>query len=155
MSFRVRGLSPAPFRHLFGMPEAQLNALGIERHQADVCPGYPDRIELRDARPGETLLLLNYTHQPAATPYRSSHAIFVLENAGDAYDRTDEIPDSLLGRPLSLRGFGADGRMIDADLAAGSEIAHTIRTLFECEDIDYLHAHFAKRGCFAARIERA
>jgi len=155
MSFRIRGLSPEPFRHLFGLPEAQLDALGVERHRADVSPGYPDRVQLRDAHPGESLLLLNYTHQPAPTPYRSSHAIFVLENPGEAYDQIDEVPDSLLRRHISLRGFGADGRMIDADLAAGSELAKTIHTLLRCADIDYLHAHFAKPGCFAARIERA
>jgi hypothetical protein len=33
----------------------------------DAKPGYPDRIEVRDAEPGESVLLLNYTHQPPTT----------------------------------------------------------------------------------------
>src|SRR5262245_22610552 len=77
VSFLIKGLDPKPFRHLLGLSDDELRAHGVVRHVADRKPGYPDRIELRDAEPGERLLLLNYVHQPADTPYRSSHAIFV------------------------------------------------------------------------------
>ncbi|HLZ84975.1 MAG TPA: DUF1203 domain-containing protein, partial [Caulobacteraceae bacterium] len=102
MSFRITGLSPEPFRHLFGLPDDELARHGAERHVADQTPGYPDRIEVRDAAPGETLLLVNYTHQPADTPYRASHAIFVREGASEPYDRIGEVPDALRIRPISL-----------------------------------------------------
>lgn len=155
MNFRIRGLPPAPFRPLFELSDDALAARGIERHVADLCPGYPDRIELRDAEPGERLLLLNYTHQPAATPYRASHAIYVLEGARVAYDRIGDVPKALSRRQLSLRAFDAKGRMIDADLAQGDDIGPTIRRLLADATVDYLHAHYAKPGCYAARIERA
>ena len=74
MDFRITGLSAEPFRHLFGLDDDQLAAHGARRMIADKKPGFPDRIELRDAEPGESVLLLNYTHQPADTPFRSSHA---------------------------------------------------------------------------------
>jgi len=154
MSFRIIGLDPAPFRALYGRTDLELAAEGIKRYTADVKPGFPDRIELRDAEPGETLLLLNYVHQPAATPYRSSHAIFVREGAQRPYDRIDEIPEPLRTRPISLRGFDHQGMMIDADLADGRSIETAIERLFADPAVRYLQAHYAKRGCYAARIER-
>ena len=59
------------------------------------------------------MLLLNYVHQPADTPYKASHAIFVREGAERAYVGVDEAPECLRGRMLSLRAFdslGLDGR---------------------------------------------
>jgi hypothetical protein len=122
---------------------------------ADAKPGYPDRVELRDAEPGETLLLLNYLHQPAETPYKASHAIFVREGAVTAYDRVDETPDCLRLRPISLRAFDSSGMMVDADLASGREVEAAIERLLENPAANYIHAHYAKRGCYAARIDRA
>ncbi|MEJ1938605.1 DUF1203 domain-containing protein, partial [Nostoc sp. NIES-2111] len=79
MAFRITGLSPEPFRHLFGLSDDDLMRHGVKRYVVDTSPGYPDRIEMRDAAPGETVLLLNHVCQPADTPYRASHAIFVRE----------------------------------------------------------------------------
>ena len=53
MDYRITGLSPEPFRHLFGLPDDALAAHGAIRYIADAAPGFPDRIELRDAQPGE------------------------------------------------------------------------------------------------------
>jgi hypothetical protein len=154
MAFRIRGLDPAPFRPLYGLPAAELAAAGVERHVADCSPGFPDRVELRDALPGETLLLLNFVHQPAANPYRASHAIFVREGAGTAYDRVDEIPTALAIRPLSLRAFDRDGRLLEAELAEGDAQRAVIERLLAGPHVAYLQAHYARPGCYAARIER-
>jgi hypothetical protein len=154
MSFRITGLDPAPFVELFGLDDRALAAREIKRYVADSKPGFPDRIELRDAEPGESVLLLNYTHQPAPTPYRASHAIFVREGARRAYDRMGEIPDALRSRVISLRAFDADHLMVDADLTDGRALEGLIERLFEDPRVRYLHAHYAKRGCYAARIER-
>jgi hypothetical protein len=155
MNFRIRGLDPAPFRHLYAAPAAELAAAGAERHVADVRPGFPDRVELRDAAPGETLLLVNYVHQSAANPYRASHAIFVREGAERPYDELDTIPAALAIRPLSIRAFDAADRLVDAALAEGARQADAIRALLEDPRVAYLQAHFARMGCYAARIERA
>ncbi len=77
MEFRITGLRPELFAPLFGLDEAGL----ARRTTVDRQPGFPDRVELRDAAPGETLLLVNYAHLPVATPYRSAYAIYVLEGA--------------------------------------------------------------------------
>ena len=155
MPFRVRGLDPAPFRHLFGLPDEELLGLSVKRAVADRKPGFPDRVELRDAEPGESLLLLNYLHQPAGTPYRASHAIFVREGAERPYDGLDETPECLRLRMLSLRAFDASGFMVDADLADGRDLGAAVERLFGNSEAAYIHAHYAKRGCYAARIDRA
>jgi hypothetical protein len=154
MAFRVRGLSPEPFRHLFGLDDAALAAAGARRCVVDQSPGFPDRIEVRDLQPGETALLLNFVHQPADTPYRASHAIFVREGATDAYDAVDRIPEAIRIRPISLRAFDAAGEMLDADLLDGRDMEAAIARMFARPEVAYLHAHYARRGCYAARIDR-
>jgi hypothetical protein len=155
MSYRITGLSPEPFRHLFGLSDAELAAHGAQRWTATPGSRLPDRIELRDAEPGETLLLLNHEHQPAATPYRAMHAIFVREGATTAYARQDEIPEAMRSRMLSLRAFDAAHWMVDAELVDGREAEAAIARLFAQPAVAYLQAHYATRGCYAARIDRA
>ena len=156
MSFRITGLDPAPFRRFYGLSAPELARFGVKRTTADAKPGFPDRVELRDADLGETVLLLNYVHQPADTPYKASHAIFVREGAERAYaGSVDEAPECLRGRMLSLRAFDASGDMVDADLADGGDLETAIERLFANSKADYIHAHYAKRGCYAARIDRA
>ena len=155
MNFRIAGLSPEPFRHLFGLPDAELARHGARRYAADRVPGYPDRIELRDATLGQSVLLLNYVHQPAETPYRASHAIFVREGAEAAYDATGEVPPSLRTRLLSVRGFDAAHMIAEADVTDGTALEALIERMFGNPDVAYLHAHYAKHGCYAARIDRA
>jgi hypothetical protein len=154
MSFQITGLDAAPFRRFYGLSDEELQSLGVKRFIADAKPGFPDRIELRDVERGEALLLLNYLHQPAATPYRASHAIFVREWAETPHRAVDEIPDVLRIRPISLRAFDPLGDMVDADLVEG-DLEPTIARLFANPEAAYIHAHYAKRGCYAARIDRA
>jgi hypothetical protein len=155
MSFRITGLDPAQFSHLFGLSDVALAAQGAKRYNADARPGFPDRVEVRDLEVGETALLLNYTHQPADTPYRASHAIFVREGASRAANVVGEVPEVMRLRTISLRAFDKAGEMLDADLATGAEIEPLILRFLADPDVAYLHAHFAKRGCYAARIEPA
>lgn len=155
MAFLFTGLPFEQFEPLFGKPEAELASLGIERRVADSKPGFPDRVSLRDAEPGESVLLLHFEHQSAPTPYRASHAIFVIEGERRRFATPDVVPPALRPRVLSLRAFDARGSMLDADLVDGSAVESLIERLFANGDVAYLHAHYAKRGCYAARVDRA
>jgi Protein of unknown function (DUF1203) len=152
MHYRISGLSPQPFRHLYRLSDDELAREGVIRYVADKSPGFPDRIEMRDADIGQRVLLLNQT---ADTPYRASHAIFVREGAEETYDRIDEVPQVMRTRLLSLRAYDASGMMLDADVVDGGEIETTIGRLFENDRTAYIHAHNAKRGCYSGRIDRA
>src|SRR5688572_7927300 len=154
MVFRMSGLSAEPFRRLYGLSDAELAKHGVKRYVVDSPAGYPDRIEMRDASPGETVLLLNHVCQPADTPYRASHAIFVREGAEKTYDRVDEVPDVMRLRLMSLRAYDKDGMMLDADVVEGKDIERVIARFFANPDVAYIHAHNAKRGCYSGRIDR-
>jgi hypothetical protein len=111
MAFRILGLDPSPFMPLYGLPSDELARRGVRRLVVDASPGFPDRVEVRDAAPGETVLLLNHVHQPADTPFRASHAIFVRENV-EPVATVDEMPPALRRRLLALRAFDA-GQITD------------------------------------------
>lgn len=154
MNFRITGLPLSLFQPLFGLTDADLAACGARRYIADQKPGFPCRISLMDAEPGETLILLNYQHQPANTPYQSAHAVFVREAATQQYDRVGEVPQQLRTRLLSVRSFDRDGMMVDADVTEGRDLEILAQRLFDKPEADYLHVHTARRGCYLARIDR-
>jgi hypothetical protein len=154
MSFQVSGLPAAPFAPFFGLSNEELAKHGIERHTATHSPGFPCRVSLRDAEPGETLLLLNYEHLAVASPYRSRYAIYVREFAEEARVAVNEVPEVLRRRLLSLRAFDKHGTLLDADVADGREIEPLIERMLKNPEVDYLHVHNAKPGCFAARVDR-
>ena len=155
MHFRIRGLPAGLFLPLAGLTDQELAARGVHRQVADSHPGFPDRVALRDAEPGERVLLLNFEHQPAPTPYRASHAIFVIEGEGETFDAQDVVPAALRSRMLSLRAFDDAGMIVGAELADGRQVEGAIEGLLARPEAAYLHVHYAKYGCYAARVDRA
>ncbi len=153
MTYVVNGIDPAPYRHLFGLPDAELAKDGIIRMSV-TDPTFPCRVSLTDRELGEKVLLLNHVSHDVANPYRSSHAIFVAEADQEPARYVDEVPPVFVPRVLSLRGFDKDGMMMDAILAQKGEADAGIRRLFENPAIETIHAHNATRGCFSAKIER-
>jgi hypothetical protein len=155
MNFQVTGLSAEPFRALYGLSDQELALRGVKRYVADKKPGFPDRIEMRDAEIGEKLLLLNHVCQPADTPYRATHAIFVIEGAERTYQRVNEIPDVMRTRLLSLRAYDAVGMMVDADVVDGKKVESLVLRFLRPPNVAYIHVHNAKYGCYSGRIDRA
>ncbi len=155
MNFHICGLNRGHFSHLFGKSAQELAEYGVERMTVDEKPGFPCRVSLQDIDVGKTVLLMNYEHQSALSPYRSSHAIFVQEWASQVDLGKNQIPEVLRIRLISVRAFDASGMMVDADIVDGSELEEMIDRMFSIESVRYLHLHNAKRGCFAARVERA
>lgn len=153
MSFRVVGLAADMFAHLHAASDETLAKAGALRVRVERAHAAPCRVSLEDAAPGEAVLLLNFTHQPAATPYRQQGPIFVRETQREAAF-VDAMAPALARRTLSLRGFDAADMMIEADLVEGAEAPALIERFFAHGDVAYIHAHYARRGCFAARIER-
>ncbi|WP_213086220.1 DUF1203 domain-containing protein [Roseateles sp. DAIF2] len=153
--YRIAGLSPEPFRPLFGLSDAELAERHILRRHVPPGGGLPDRIELRDAQPGESCLLLNYCHLDLPSPYRASHAIFVREGAERAFEAENQLPEMLRKRLLSLRAFNAQGLIVEAGVVEGRLAEGLIGHLLDLPSTAFIHAHFAGHGCYAARITRA
>ncbi|WP_375286204.1 DUF1203 domain-containing protein [Sphingomonas sp.] len=155
MAFRISALPLAPFAPLFCLDDAGLAARGACRVVADRTPGFPCRVSLVDAAPGERLILTHWQHQPAETPFRASHALYVREDAAQAHPAPGEVPALLRLRTLSLRGFDATGMLVAADLAEGPALEPALEAMLAAAPVAYVHLHYAKPGCYAARADRA
>jgi hypothetical protein len=153
INFRVRGLPAHEFVPWFDKSDAELASANALRLIAD-SDGYPCRISLTDAAPGDEVLLMNYAHHRVNTPYRASFAIYVRPGE-QTCDVVDQVPSQLRRRLLSVRGYDAGGMLRAADVVAGTELESVVQVLLQDPRIGYLHVHFAKPGCYAALVERA
>lgn len=154
MTYRIEGLPPEAYRSLVGLDEQSLARRGARLVTADSKPGFPCRVTLEDAEPGERLILFNHVSHDVPTPFRSAYAIYVRETAQVPACYVDEPPPVFSGRALGLRGFDSDGMLRGALLALPGEADSKIRALFERPEIATIHAHNAAAGCFAAKIVR-
>jgi Protein of unknown function (DUF1203) len=157
MRFRISGLPAARFAPLFALSDAELSAQGVRRCAASLGSRRPCRVSLHYTPLDETALLLAYEHLPApASPFRASGPIYVREGLRETFDRDGEIPPVLAeASALSLRAYDGEAMMVDAEIVPGMAAEAAILRLLERPDAAYLHAHFAPRGCYLARIDRA
>lgn len=120
--FRISALPLIPFAPLFSLDDTALAARRARRVMADARPGFPCRVSLIDALPGETVILANYRHHDAPTPFRATHAVFVREVAIEARLDAGDVPAMLRTRTLSLRGFDTGGDMVASEVVGGERI---------------------------------
>lgn len=149
MSFQISALTDDQIACLLAVEGAD-----ARRMTADRKPGFPCRVSLADAEVGEEVVLVHFAHHSAATPFRASHAVYVRPGAARAVPGVNEVPEMLRSRLLSLRGFDAEGMLVAADVAEGKELEAGIGQLFADPRVEYIHLHFAKPGCYAARVTR-
>ena len=153
-SFRLSGLDHRLFAAFFEMSDEALARHGAVRRRATQAHGFPCRVSLEDARVGDELILLPFTHQPADSPYRASGPIFVRRDARQAVLAAGVVPDYVASRLISLRAYDRDDLMIDADVVDGSKVGQALDEVLRCDRVAYVHLHNAKRGCFSCRADR-
>lgn len=151
-NFRITGLPAEAFDGIFALSDEALAARRAVRMVAKSC--VPCRISLTDAEPGDEVILLNWLDHAVDTPYRSRFAIYVREGE-QTYDDVNQVPEQLRRRALSLRAYDKTGMIVRADLVDGHEVERPIAETFADDRVAYLHIHFAKYGCYAAKVERA
>lgn len=154
MAYRITGLSPEPFTHLWSLEDGALAALHVRRVMANSDRGFPCRISLEDATAGESLLLLPYQHHDVEGPYRASGPIFIRQQATVAASFRDGIPPFFLHRLLSVRAYDESGWMHAAEVVEGGGLEAIIAGFFGRDEIAYLHIHNARPGCYACRVDR-
>jgi len=155
MNFQIVPLRLKEFLPLFELPDLELAKHGARRLIVDANPGFPCRVSLEDAEIGERVILLNYTHQAADSPYRASGPIFVREKAVEAKLQPCELPAVVRHRTISVRGYDVEDMMKNARVVEGRAIAETIAEFFTDKRIAYLHLHNAGAGCYSCRVDRA
>ena len=152
MNFRITGLPPQTFAHLFDLSDEALQARGAVRQIAEGAE--PCRISLTDAPAGEEVILVNYEHHPVASPYRGRYAVFVRRGE-TRFDAVGDVPEQLRRRMLAARAFDAAGMAVAVELVAGADLEPIIGRFFADERTAYIHLHYAAAGCYAALVERA
>ena len=155
MHFKVQPLKGDQFVHLYGKSDETLRRLGVVASIADSPNGYPCRVSLEDAALGDRVLLLNFEHQPANTPFRSKYAIYIKEGAMHREIEPDYLPPYLARRQLSVRGFSQTGLLQVAEAIAGAEARSCFKRLLAHNSVAYLHIHNAAYGCYLAKVVSA
>jgi len=155
MNYRVLGLPPEFFTPLFDLTDVELAARGAVRRIADEPNAFPCRVTLEDAAPGEEVLLLPYRHHEGPAPYQSSGPINVRRAARRAFNAVNELPAMQSRRLSSVRAYDAAGFLVVADVVAGIELEGLVREFLGKREVEWLHVHNARPGCFAFRVERA
>ena len=125
--------------------------------------GSPLRCCLRVARPGERLLLVSYAplrRWAAATgvdpgPYVELGPVFIHPEPCSGADG-DGWPEELRGQPRVLRGYGADGRIVDGRVVEEGEAPEPrLEDLLADDRVAFVHARALLFGCFTFAIDRA
>jgi hypothetical protein len=153
-AFQLVGLAPAFFEPLFALSPEELVPLGVRRVTASAKPGFPCRVSLLDAEPGEELLLLPFEHQPENSPYRASGPIYVRAGAEQRLLGVGEIPEYVSVRQISLRAYDEGHMIVAAEVCAGTAVGAEIERQFDDPRVSYIHLHNAKRGCFSCLVRR-
>jgi hypothetical protein len=137
-----------------------LNDEELESHQAkwmtvDEDPGYPCRVSLEDAKIGERVLFMPYWHHDVKSAYRAMGTVLVRENVKTTKLETNQVPQMLLHRLLSIRAYGANNMMVNHDMTEGTALAYKLKEQFKNIKVEYIHLHYASPGCFCSRVNRA
>jgi len=152
--FQIYPIPQQSVAKLLNANETVLIAHNAKWITVDQTPGYPCRVSLADARVGERVLLMKYKHHDVASPYAASGPIFVREGASELTLPVNSVPEMLLHRTLSLRGYNMSNNMILAKVVEGTELLETLLDLFACADLNYLHIHHAGPGCYSCAVHR-
>ncbi|MGH8032746.1 MAG: DUF1203 domain-containing protein [Luteimonas sp.] len=153
MDYVVSGLALQSFQPLFGLDDAALRAHAAARMRVDVKPGFPCRVTLEDAEPGETAAV-------AVAAPRRRHAVSRRRADLRARDRAGKRarPQRDPGAAAQPAAVGARlrCRRLDArcEVVDGVDLDALIERFLADPRIDFLHVHNARRGCYACRIDR-
>jgi hypothetical protein len=122
--------------------------------EADGHP--PLRCCLREASPGEELLLIAYTPPGTSGPYAERGPVFIHAAPCPGYQTPGLYPPGLSHRQQVVRAYDHQGRIADGILAAdGSHAAQTIRVLLARPDVSLVHLRNVGYGCYNFAVRRA
>jgi Protein of unknown function (DUF1203) len=114
--------------------------------------GEPLRCCLRDAVPGEDLILFGYAPELPASPYREVGAIFAHAGACSGPTMTHEYPRAWRGRKQVLRAYDERGWIRAAVVHDGSEPDVAIGKLLADPEVVQIHSRNVAYGCFMFKV---
>lgn len=151
-AFRIH---PIPAEPLDDVRAGGVDASGhpVERITAE--GGEPLRCCLRDAMPGEKLLLFGYRPPLPASPYREIGAVLAHAEPCAGPADVSRYPQDWRGRPQVLRAYDERGRIHDATIVHdGRHPERVIAELLAEPDVVQIHSRNVAWGCYMFTITR-
>jgi hypothetical protein len=134
------------------MVDDQGNALRVEVLQEIA----PCRQCLRNAQPGERMILAGFSPFRRPGVYREVGPIYIHAEDCQAYTSRTVFPAEIKkGRTLTLRAYNGQDAIQNAVLANETNVEEVLAQLLGDERVAYVHARNAAFGCFMCAIERA
>lgn len=149
-------IHPIPPEVLDPVRASGVDPLGkpVERLVAE--GGDPLRCCLRNAEPGEDLILFGYEPPLPASPYRESGAVLAHANHCAGPDSTESYPKEWYGRPQVLRAYDRRGWIHDTTrVHDGQDPEGTLADMFADPDVVQVHSRNVAWGCYMFAITRA
>jgi hypothetical protein len=111
--------------------------------------GEPVRCCLRDAAPGDELLLFNYEPLLPASPYREVGAVYVHAHDCSSAPSTDAYPADWRGRPQVLRAYDERGWIHEATTVHdGSDPEAALAAVLAAPGVVQVHSRNIAYGCY-------
>jgi hypothetical protein len=151
-AFRIHTL---PAEALDNVRASGVDALGNHAEHITAEGGEPLRCCLRNARPGDELLLFGYQPPLPASPYREVGAVLAhAEPCAGPADVTSYPPD-WRGRPQVLRAYDGRGWIHDVTTVHdGQDPERVIAELLAEPDVVQIHSRNIAWGCYMFTITR-
>ena len=136
-----------------GSPDAngQLPEVHVSDGNSNPC-----RHCLEDIAAGEEMLVFAHRPFPEPQPYAEVGPIFLHKEACSRGGNSAETPPILTSPTYILRGYSEDNRIVygTGNVVKTGELLVSAETLFQRDDIQYLHIRSASNNCFQVRVER-
>ncbi|MFC7549865.1 DUF1203 domain-containing protein [Plantactinospora sp. GCM10030261] len=151
LSFLVHAI-PAPVLDEVRATGRDVSAHPVVRIPAD--GGEPLRCCLRDAGPGEELLLFGYEPPLPPSPYREIGAVFAHARRCDGPEGTG-YPAAWRGRDQVLRAYDRRGWIVGSSVHDGRDPEAAITDLFADPSVTLVHSRNVGHGCFMFAVTRS
>jgi hypothetical protein len=149
-TFRIHAL---PAETLEAVRADGPDALGRPAERSTAEGGEPLRCCLRDARPGEQLLLFAYQLPLPAGPYRETGPVFAHAEPCEGPAYATVYPPDWRGRPQVLRAYDERGRIHDATrVHDGQDPERVIAGMLAEPGVAAIHSRNIAYGCFMFAI---
>ncbi|PZS19892.1 MAG: DUF1203 domain-containing protein [Pseudonocardiales bacterium] len=150
-AFRIHAVAPDVLEQARG---SGLDASGNPVAQVSAGGGEPLRCCLRDARPGEQLMLFGYEPPIPPSPYREVGAIFAHAQPCEGHPDSAAYPQGWRGRPQVLRGYDARGWIHAATVHDGQHPEAALEELLADPEVVQVHSRNVAYGCYMFTVTR-
>lgn len=145
----VRHVAAAAARYEHNDPEVRLV-------EVTAPVGFPCRVTLAWAQPGEKVLLFRHNPFNAASPYAERGPVFARPEGAPKILEIDELPAYIAVVPqVVVRGYDNTTSIAHAEVVPGCDCADAIKRAFANASVAYVHIRAAAYGCFQFRVDRA